>query len=142
VLGQVKVDEKSNEIVAIPALLDMMSIEGAVVTIDLPLPRLPRSPRRRARRRSYAATVAAEYEKARLVAKLKAARDAKKAVTGKCGGRKTYAERDPALVQAAKELSAQRLLRFPMPTLRNMADVAGALDGLTNTRISRSHFPN
>ena len=33
-LGQVKVNEKSNEIVAIPALLDMMSIEGAVVTID------------------------------------------------------------------------------------------------------------
>jgi predicted transposase YbfD/YdcC len=34
VLGQVKVNEKSNEIIAIPALLDMMSIEGAVVTID------------------------------------------------------------------------------------------------------------
>jgi predicted transposase YbfD/YdcC len=34
VLGQVKVNEKSNEIVAIPALLDMMVIEGAVVTID------------------------------------------------------------------------------------------------------------
>jgi predicted transposase YbfD/YdcC len=34
VLGQVKVNAKSNEIVAIPALLDMMSIEGAVVTID------------------------------------------------------------------------------------------------------------
>jgi predicted transposase YbfD/YdcC len=34
VLGQVKVNEKSNEIVAIPALLDMMSIEGAVVSID------------------------------------------------------------------------------------------------------------
>jgi DNA invertase Pin-like site-specific DNA recombinase len=50
----------------------------------------------------------AEYEKARLVAKLRAARDAKKAVTGKCGGRKTYAERDPALVVPAKELSAQR----------------------------------
>jgi len=33
-LGQVKVDAKSNEIVAIPALLDMMAIEGAVVTID------------------------------------------------------------------------------------------------------------
>jgi len=27
--GQVKVNEKSNEIIAIPALLDMMSIEGA-----------------------------------------------------------------------------------------------------------------
>jgi predicted transposase YbfD/YdcC len=34
VLAQVKVSEKSNEIVAIPALLDMMEIEGAVVTID------------------------------------------------------------------------------------------------------------
>ena len=34
VLGQVKVNEKSNEIVAIPALLDMMAIEGAIVTID------------------------------------------------------------------------------------------------------------
>lgn len=33
-LGQVKVDAKSNEIVAIPALLDMLAIEGAVVTID------------------------------------------------------------------------------------------------------------
>jgi predicted transposase YbfD/YdcC len=34
VLGQVKVADKSNEIVAIPALLEMMAIEGAVVTID------------------------------------------------------------------------------------------------------------
>lgn len=34
VLGQVKVDAKANEIVAIPKLLDMLEIEGAVVTID------------------------------------------------------------------------------------------------------------
>ncbi len=34
VLAQTKVDDKSNEIVAIPALLDMLSIEGAVITID------------------------------------------------------------------------------------------------------------
>lgn len=34
VLGQLKVDAKSNEILAIPALLDMLSIEGAIVTID------------------------------------------------------------------------------------------------------------
>ena len=33
-LAQVRVSEKSNEIVAIPALLDMMQIEGAVITID------------------------------------------------------------------------------------------------------------
>jgi predicted transposase YbfD/YdcC len=34
VLGQIKVAEKSNEIVAIPALLTMMAIEDAIVTID------------------------------------------------------------------------------------------------------------
>lgn len=34
VLGQVKVAEKSNEITAIPKLLEMLSIEGAIVTID------------------------------------------------------------------------------------------------------------
>jgi predicted transposase YbfD/YdcC len=34
VLGQVKVAEKSNEIVAIPKLLDMLAIEGAIVTVD------------------------------------------------------------------------------------------------------------
>lgn len=34
VLGQVKVAEKSNEIVAIPKLLDMLAIDGAIITID------------------------------------------------------------------------------------------------------------
>src|SRR5208282_729968 len=34
VLGQTKVDKKSNEIVAIPKLLNMLEIEGAVITID------------------------------------------------------------------------------------------------------------
>jgi predicted transposase YbfD/YdcC len=34
VLGQVKVAEKSNEIIAIPKLLDLLAIEGAIVTID------------------------------------------------------------------------------------------------------------
>ena len=34
VLGQIKVAEKSNEIIAIPKLLDMLAIEGAIVTID------------------------------------------------------------------------------------------------------------
>jgi predicted transposase YbfD/YdcC len=34
VLGQRAVGEKSNEIVAIPRLLDMLAIEGAIVTID------------------------------------------------------------------------------------------------------------
>jgi len=34
VLGQVKVDEKSNEITAIPTLLDMLALTGCTVTID------------------------------------------------------------------------------------------------------------
>lgn len=34
VLGQVRVDGKSNEIVAIPKLLDLLALEGAIVTID------------------------------------------------------------------------------------------------------------
>jgi predicted transposase YbfD/YdcC len=37
VLGQVKVDEKSNEITAIPELLDLLQIHGAIVTIDATL---------------------------------------------------------------------------------------------------------
>lgn len=34
VLGQVKVDEKSNEITAIPELLEMLEVAGCIVTID------------------------------------------------------------------------------------------------------------
>jgi predicted transposase YbfD/YdcC len=34
VLGQVKVAEKSNEIIAIPKLLDLLTVEGAIITID------------------------------------------------------------------------------------------------------------
>lgn len=34
VLGQVKVDDKSNEITAIPALLEVLALSGCIVTID------------------------------------------------------------------------------------------------------------
>ncbi|GHU05742.1 hypothetical protein FACS1894147_12210 [Spirochaetia bacterium] len=34
VLGQIAVDEKSNEITAIPKLLDLFDIKGATITID------------------------------------------------------------------------------------------------------------
>jgi predicted transposase YbfD/YdcC len=34
VLGQVKTEEKSNEVTAIPALLDLICVKGALVTID------------------------------------------------------------------------------------------------------------
>ena len=48
----------------------------------------------------------AQFDKASLVAKLKAARDRKKAATGKCGGRRSYVEARPDVVALAKQLQA------------------------------------
>jgi DNA invertase Pin-like site-specific DNA recombinase len=45
-----------------------------------------------------------QLEKARLVAKLKAARDRKRKANGKCEGRKSYAEGVPKTVALAKQL--------------------------------------
>jgi DNA invertase Pin-like site-specific DNA recombinase len=45
-----------------------------------------------------------QFEKATLVAKLKAARDRKLASGMKCGGRKSYSEIDPQMVALAKHL--------------------------------------
>jgi len=54
----------------------------------------------------------AQFEKASLVAKLKAARDRKRERTGKkVGGRKNYAEMRPAVVALARQLSPGRSLR-------------------------------
>lgn len=47
----------------------------------------------------------AQLEKARLVAKLRAARDRKRANGGKVEGRKSHAERDPALAELVRELA-------------------------------------
>jgi DNA invertase Pin-like site-specific DNA recombinase len=51
----------------------------------------------------------AQFEKTSLVAKLKAARDRKKAVTGKCGGRQSYAEAKPDTVALARKLRERRM---------------------------------
>lgn len=53
----------------------------------------------------------AQFDKASTVAKLKAARDRKREATGKCGGRKTYAEaeRSKDAVALAKQLHGQRM---------------------------------
>jgi DNA invertase Pin-like site-specific DNA recombinase len=50
-----------------------------------------------------------QLEKARLVAKLKAARVRQRAANGKCEGRKSYAEAMPETVALAKELHASGL---------------------------------
>ncbi len=73
-----------------------------------------------------------EYEKARLVAKLKVARERKRAVAGKCEGRKSWAEINPELVREAKRLRR----RSPKGHQRSLRDVAAELAklGFVNER--------
>jgi len=61
-----------------------------------------------------------QLEKARLVAKLKAARDRKREATGKCGGRKSYAEARPEMVELARQLRRPHPDRRPV-SLRKIA---------------------
>jgi DNA invertase Pin-like site-specific DNA recombinase len=76
-----------------------------------------------------------QFEKAMLVAKLKGARDRKKAATGKCGGRKSYAERDPEMVTLAKKLA-----RYPLNgRRRSLRDVAAELEAAGHTAGGRRY---
>jgi DNA invertase Pin-like site-specific DNA recombinase len=68
----------------------------------------------------------AQFEKTSLVAKLKAARDRKKAATGKCGGRRSYLEARPEVVALARELSASGMsLRKIAVTLAERGHLTG-----------------
>jgi DNA invertase Pin-like site-specific DNA recombinase len=67
----------------------------------------------------------AQFEKTSLVAKLKASRDRKKAATGKCEGRRSYAESKPETVALAKELHGKRM------SLRKIAAELAARGHLT-----------
>ncbi len=73
-----------------------------------------------------------QYEKARLVAKLRAARQRKKESTGKCEGRKPWAEVNPALVREARRLR-RRSPKGNQRSLRNIA-VELAKIGYVNER--------
>jgi DNA invertase Pin-like site-specific DNA recombinase len=68
----------------------------------------------------------AQFEKASTVAKLKAARDRKIAAGEKCGGRKSYAERDPELVKLARELYRPDPDRRPVSPRQVAAGLAAA----------------
>jgi len=65
----------------------------------------------------------AQYEKARVVAKLRAARQRIRAAKGKCEGRKSYLERDPELVRQAKRLHR----RSPKGHRRSLREIAREL---------------
>lgn len=64
------------------------------------------------------ATSFSQFEKARLVAKLAAARQRKRVATGKCEGRKPLAETAPDAVAMARKLAAVRKRK---PSLRMIA---------------------
>jgi DNA invertase Pin-like site-specific DNA recombinase len=64
-----------------------------------------------------------QYEKARLVLKLRSARERIRGTEGKCEGRKSYAERDPELVLAAKRLHR----RSPKGHRRSLREIAREL---------------
>ena len=66
----------------------------------------------------------AQFDKATVVAKLKAARDRKRVERGKCGGRKSYVERNPEMVKLARELHRPDLERRPVSLRKVAADLA------------------
>jgi DNA invertase Pin-like site-specific DNA recombinase len=74
----------------------------------------------------------AQYEKTRLVAKLRAARERKRQAISKCEGRKNWAEINPELVREAKRLRR----RSPKGHQRSLRDVAAELAklGFVNQR--------
>lgn len=74
----------------------------------------------------------AQFDKATTVAKLKAARDRRIAAGVKCGGRKSYAERDPQMVARARELYRPDPERRPV-SLRKVA-TALATEGYLTSR--------
>jgi DNA invertase Pin-like site-specific DNA recombinase len=74
----------------------------------------------------------AQYEKTRLVAKLRAARERRRIDTGKCEGRKSWAEINPELVRQAKRLR-RRLPKGGQRSLRVVAAELGKL-GFVNER--------
>jgi hypothetical protein len=69
------------------------------------------------------------FREATLVAKLRGARERKKAKTGKAEGRKSYAEANPKLVELAHQLNEQR----PRLSLREIS-AALASQGFTTPR--------
>jgi DNA invertase Pin-like site-specific DNA recombinase len=84
-----------------------------------------------------------QFEKAALVSKLKGARDRKKALTGKCEGRKSYLERDADMVALAKKLhrypvnGRRRSLREVSDALAAQGFVSAKRTPFTATAVSR-----
>jgi DNA invertase Pin-like site-specific DNA recombinase len=73
-----------------------------------------------------------EFDKAMVVAKLKGARDRKRALNGKCEGRKSHAEMHPELVALVRQLRRKR----PKGGQRSLREISAELAqrGIMNER--------
>jgi DNA invertase Pin-like site-specific DNA recombinase len=75
----------------------------------------------------------AQFDKATTVAKLKAARDRKIAAGEKCGGRKSYAEARPGMVELARQLRHPDPDRRPL-SLRKVSAILAERGYVASTR--------
>jgi hypothetical protein len=99
------------------------------------------------RRRAQIAGAFSQFEKARLVSKLRSARERKKAEIGRCEGRRTYAEAIPQTVAPAKRLRADGLPYRKIATVHaeqghvtgsGKAHVASAIQKTLSAQISKA----
>jgi DNA invertase Pin-like site-specific DNA recombinase len=77
-----------------------------------------------------------EFEKTSLVAKLRGARERKRAVTGKCGGRRSHAEIRPEVVALVRSLRRKR----PKGGQRSLKEIAAELERLGHVNSRRRPF--
>jgi DNA invertase Pin-like site-specific DNA recombinase len=78
----------------------------------------------------------AEFDKAMTVTKLRAARDRKRAATGRCEGRKSHAELHPELVRQAKRLRR----RSPKGNQRSLREISAALSEMGFKNVNGQPF--
>jgi hypothetical protein len=67
-----------------------------------------------------------QFEKATIVSKLRAARERKRAATGKCEGRKSHAEVNPNAVKLARKLNRLDRTTHKRRSLRDIAATMAA----------------
>lgn len=112
----------------------MLLVRGiALVAVDSPDSFLDDTPTATLIRQVLGAV--AQFDKAMTVAKLRAARDRKRAAVGKCEGRKSVAEASPETVLFAKKLYRRNPATGKRRSLREIADAlakAGHVNGKGN----------
>ena len=97
-----RIDRLARDLMVQETILDDMNKNGVSIISVTDGDLLENDPTRKLVRQVLGAI--AEYDKEMTVQKLRAARNRKKALTGKCEGRKSYHESDPGLIAEIKRL--------------------------------------